>query len=303
MRIRRARPEEEGLLQALDTAAFSHLHSTLTGRPVQVPPRELAYYRFWQKTFPEGLLVAEEEGEVLGYVAVHPRGEWGWVGPLAVWPKVQQRGIGRALMEAGMEALEEQGCRFIGLDTYGENPISVSLYLRLGFGVIGGTLVLEQTLPFPLAEVSLTLEPLDEVAWGSLREEVRTKSGFDRAPEVRFCWEWEEGCAWIVRRGGRVLACGLGAMKRGMGTVGGCAFWCQGEERAQAEIALLQAAQDFFLRRGVSVLQWNALANDLESVQRLFRWGFRTRRLMTRMVRPPTFPLRTDWTPFSFEKG
>lgn len=60
-------------------------------------------------------LVAEEEGEVVGHVAVSPvtvsGGVAGWygLGPVSVAPTCQGRGVGRALVERALAELRAQG--------------------------------------------------------------------------------------------------------------------------------------------------------------------------------------------------
>ncbi|MEZ5685529.1 MAG: N-acetyltransferase [Paracoccaceae bacterium] len=98
-------------------------------------------------------LVAEEGGQVLGHVAASPAtvdGQAGWsgLGPLAVKPGHQRRGIGRALMNAALDMLRAQGLRgavLVGDPAY---------YARFGFARFDGLFLPEvpdwavQALPF-----------------------------------------------------------------------------------------------------------------------------------------------------------
>ena len=68
-------------------------------------------------------LVAEEDGEIIGHVAFSPvtigNVEDGWygLGPISVKPERQRQGIGRALIERGLDVLRERdatGCALIG---------------------------------------------------------------------------------------------------------------------------------------------------------------------------------------------
>ena len=80
-------------------------------------------------------LVAVDEGEVVGHVlftavtlgGAERRGGWAGLGPLAVRPEFQNRGIGSALVTAGLEACRRAGCEVVvvlGHPTY---------YRRFGF--------------------------------------------------------------------------------------------------------------------------------------------------------------------------
>jgi putative acetyltransferase len=78
-------------------------------------------------------LVAEQDGEVLGHIAFSPvsiagaDGDWYGLGPVSVRPDRQQRGIGGALIRAGVARLEQMnaaGCVLLGHREY---------YPRFGF--------------------------------------------------------------------------------------------------------------------------------------------------------------------------
>ncbi|WP_343651950.1 N-acetyltransferase [Stenotrophomonas sp.] len=78
-------------------------------------------------------LVAEQDGAVVGHVAVSPvavsDGSAGWfgLGPVSVLPARQGQGVGAALMQAAIDALRSQqahGCVLLGEPTY---------YGRFGF--------------------------------------------------------------------------------------------------------------------------------------------------------------------------
>lgn len=78
-------------------------------------------------------LVAEQDGEIVGHVAVSPvsisDGSTGWygLGPISVKPELQKKGIGSLLMEAVLRRLREQGaagCLLVGDPLY---------YSRFGF--------------------------------------------------------------------------------------------------------------------------------------------------------------------------
>jgi len=83
-------------------------------------------------------LVAEEAGRVIGHIAfsrvtiADGSSEWYGAGPLSVAPACQRRGIGTALVEAGLSRLKEQGaqgCCLVGDPLY---------YKRFGFRSMPG---------------------------------------------------------------------------------------------------------------------------------------------------------------------
>ncbi len=79
-------------------------------------------------------LVAESDGEVVGHIAFSAaaigdsQSGWSLLGPVAVLPACQGEGIGRALVEAGLDALRSRGAR--GCVLVGDP----AFYGRFGFG-------------------------------------------------------------------------------------------------------------------------------------------------------------------------
>ena len=68
-------------------------------------------------TFPDVIrLKAMEDGQMVGFVAgdPRPRDGWGWIATIAVDPRYQQRGIGRALLHACESKLGVPRCAFNG---------------------------------------------------------------------------------------------------------------------------------------------------------------------------------------------
>lgn len=97
-------------------------------------------------------LVAEDEGEVVGYLAaseasVGTQHGWGLIGPLAVLPSRHRQGIGSALMSEALRRLREtsRGAALVGDPAY---------YGRFGFRAFPGLVVagcpaeVVQALPF-----------------------------------------------------------------------------------------------------------------------------------------------------------
>ena len=79
-------------------------------------------------------LVAERDGELLGYVAVErqPDGS-GYIDYLGVDPVHRRRGIGGELVRAGVIALADIGCERFHLTVREDNAGARSVYVGLGF--------------------------------------------------------------------------------------------------------------------------------------------------------------------------
>lgn len=125
-------------------------------------------------------LIAEREGLVVGHIAFsHARvgeasADWYLLGPMAVLPEFQGRGIGRLLMQAGLASLRErsaQGCVLVG------DP---AFYGRFGFEHVPGiccagvpdayVLALRFAGPMPQGEIAhhpaYSIEPQDQNGTG-----------------------------------------------------------------------------------------------------------------------------------------
>lgn len=108
-------------------------------------------------------LVAELDGEVVGHIAFSPISidsrdvRWFGLGPLSVRPDRQGRGIGQALVRAGLASLREigaAGCVLVGEPAY---------YKRFGFRAITGLLLEGVAGEFFLARPLSTEVPKGQV--------------------------------------------------------------------------------------------------------------------------------------------
>jgi [ribosomal protein S18]-alanine N-acetyltransferase len=84
----------------------------------------------------EAFLVAREQETIIGYVIGVMDDETGYISSIAVASKVRGRGLGRALMEAVMARLIEQGARRFGLHVRQDNAAAIHLYETLGFVLV-----------------------------------------------------------------------------------------------------------------------------------------------------------------------
>lgn len=79
-------------------------------------------------------LVAERDGEVLGYVAVERQADGGgYIDFLGVDPAHRRQGIGAQLVRAGVTALADLGCERFDLTVRVANDGARALYASLGF--------------------------------------------------------------------------------------------------------------------------------------------------------------------------
>lgn len=83
----------------------------------------------------EGIFVAEEDGEVLGYISTRVDRETkiGWIPNFSVLPGHQKKGIGRQLAEAALDYMKGQGMEFARIETMAKNQVGLHFYPKLGF--------------------------------------------------------------------------------------------------------------------------------------------------------------------------
>ena len=79
---------------------------------------------------PETCFVAMVDDAIAGMACAVQYGRWAYIGPMAVDPKSQGKGIGRLLFERMVEALESRGCWTMMLDA---TEAGEPLYRKFGF--------------------------------------------------------------------------------------------------------------------------------------------------------------------------
>jgi GNAT superfamily N-acetyltransferase len=118
MRIRKAAPT--------DYEAFAAIAPEL-GADWRVPSEQ-----DWLSDLAAKSLVAELDGNVVGYVMGVPAGNRGYVHQLAVGPQNRRRGAGRLLLRAMADQLRGSGCSEWQLNVEGNNDAARALYERFG---------------------------------------------------------------------------------------------------------------------------------------------------------------------------
>jgi ribosomal-protein-alanine N-acetyltransferase len=123
--LRPARPDEIPALQAVDSAAFA-------------PPwRASAADLTSLLVMSSHVVVAEMEGQVMGYAVSDVRGEFGALARLAVQPAAQGQGLGRQLLTDALRFCRRSGARSVSLNTNASNQASQRLYAQHGFRLLG----------------------------------------------------------------------------------------------------------------------------------------------------------------------
>jgi predicted N-acetyltransferase YhbS len=146
-------------------------------------------------------VVAEIDGRVVGSNFLDERNSIRGIGPITVAPDVQERGVGRRLMEAVLErGREAAGIRLVQ-DAF--NMLSLSLYASLGFEV-KESLALVEGKPKGKAPAGIEVRLLRSEELGECASLCTRVHGFDRASELRDALELFSPV--VALREGRITA-------------------------------------------------------------------------------------------------
>lgn len=85
------------------------------------------------KRNPKSCYVAEEDGRIVGAILAGHDGRRGFIYHTTVSPEYQKRGIGRALVDHAMEALEAEGIHKVALVAFARNEKGNGFWERMGF--------------------------------------------------------------------------------------------------------------------------------------------------------------------------
>ena len=121
--------------------AFTHtkIQEGLSKKSAHVPRVRPDFLEMYLTANPEGCFVAEEDGKIVAFCFSRRWGKMGWLGPLSVLPSHQNRGIGKTIVKAGIEALKREGVRTLGLEMVASSARNLAFYSRLGFKVVTPT--------------------------------------------------------------------------------------------------------------------------------------------------------------------
>jgi ribosomal protein S18 acetylase RimI-like enzyme len=142
--IRRMREADADAVREVDAVAFWTWEKQVKGEAARLVRRTRINILACREKDPGGCFVAEDEGQVVGFIFSRTWGGVGWFGTFAVLPEYQGQGIGQRLMAASLEYLHRGPDRVIGLETMPGSPYNLGLYLRQGFQARLPTLLLRK---------------------------------------------------------------------------------------------------------------------------------------------------------------
>ncbi len=134
--IRRADPEDAPTCGRIGYEAF-HTISTAHAFPPDIPSPETAAGLLAHLFSHPGFycVVAEAEGRIAGSNCMDERSAIFGIGPITVDPSIQNRGIGRRLMQAVLDRVHERKAPGVRLVQAAFHNRSLSLYAAMGFDV------------------------------------------------------------------------------------------------------------------------------------------------------------------------
>lgn len=215
-------------------------------------------------------VVAESGGQILGSNCLDERSAIAGVGPITIDPEVQNKGVGRALMEAVLVRSAERGFQGTRLLQAAFHNRSLSLYTKLGFDTREPISTM-QGPPIKTPTPGYNVRPARMSDLEECNRLCISVHGHDRSGELRDAIEQgtiEKRTAVVAEREGRIVA---------YSTLIGFSGHTVGE--SNADVQALIASADAFLGPGILVPTRNA---------GLFRWclenGLRVVQPMTLMT-------------------
>ena len=136
---------DEGVLTDLQNAAFAEHWGFCPNTLEEIDARVRS-----NRCYPEGIIFAVDGDQIAGYNwtlrASTDAGSIGWIAMTGVRPEYRGRGLGRAVVAAGMKYLKLQGVACVELEVVGENLPATELYHSLGFEKISRMVWYERRL-------------------------------------------------------------------------------------------------------------------------------------------------------------
>jgi predicted N-acetyltransferase YhbS len=146
-------------------------------------------------------VVAEIDGRIVGSNFLDERNSIAGVGPITVDPTVQNRAIGRRLMDAVHERAAKKDFAGVRLIQAGFHTRSLSLYAKLGYDV-REHLACMQGKPLGISIEGHAVRPAAETDLGDCNRMCREVHGHDRGGELHDAIA--KGSATVVEQDGRI---------------------------------------------------------------------------------------------------
>jgi predicted N-acetyltransferase YhbS len=146
-------------------------------------------------------VVAEIEGRVVGSNFIDERSTIAGIGPITVDPAVQNRAIGRLLMQHALERVAHQRFPGVRLVQAAYHARALALYAKLGF-TVQEPLATLQGPPVAVQIAGYVVRPATEADVDASNQVCQSVHGHDRGGEIREAIQ--QATASVVEHGGRI---------------------------------------------------------------------------------------------------
>ena len=202
--VRKARAEDAAVCGRICYDAFTKI-STEHGFPPDFPSVEVAVGVLSMMFGHPGFycVVAESGGQILGSNCLDERSAIAGVGPITIDPQIQNKGVGRALMEAALARSAERGFQGSRLLQAAFHNRSLSLYTKLGFDTREPISAM-QGPAIKLASPGYSVRPARVPDLEECNRLCLSIHGHDRGGELGDAIQ--QGTAVVAERDGRIVA-------------------------------------------------------------------------------------------------
>lgn len=202
--IRRAKPEDAAACGQICFEAFQKIN-TDHNFPPDFPSPERGVGALTMMFSHPGFycVVAEVDGRIAGSNCLDERNPIAGIGPITIDPKVQNRGIGRALMDAVLDRTRERNFAGVRLVQAAFHNRSLSLYTTLGFDV-REPLATMQGPAIRKSYDGFSVRPARQSDLDACNQVALSVHGHHRGGELADAIE--RGTATLVERHGRITA-------------------------------------------------------------------------------------------------
>jgi GNAT superfamily N-acetyltransferase len=206
--VREAKPEDAAICGRICYDAFAKISSEHSFPP-DFPSAEVATHVLSMMFSHPGFycVVAESGGQILGSNCLDERSAIAGVGPITIDPEIQNKGVGRALMETVLTRYAERGFPGARLIQAAFHSRSLSLYTKLGFD-IREPISTMQGPPIKTLTPGYNVRPAIMSDVEECNRLCRRVHGHDRGGELRDAIE--QGTAKVAERDGRIAAYSTG---------------------------------------------------------------------------------------------
>ena len=231
--LRPGKPEDATVCGTICYEAFKAIAAQHNFLPSYASP-EVALEPMVERLTHPGFyaVVAELDGRVIGSNFLDERSPVAGLGPITVDPTVQNRSIGRHLMQDVLDRVTTQRRLGVRLVHAAYHTRALSLYAKMGFAVRDFVAKMTGT-PLALKSHGYTVRPAALADLDACNQVCRHVHGHDRSGELRDAIE--QGHATVVEQTGRLI---------GYATVIGVSGHAVGETTAAVQ-ALIAAAPAF----------------------------------------------------------